>query len=201
MRQSFKYKIDATERTVWIKDMGKERYMAGLVHIYTGDGKGKTTAAVGLGIRACGRGMKVLMIQFLKGLQTGEMFVIEKLKPDFELYRQNELKKFTWDLDQEGLEEMSKHVKNIFQYALKEAMSGNRDLIILDEIIMAVTSGFIRMEEVLDFIKNKPAGLEVVMTGRYAPAEIVQIADYVSEIKAVKHPYSVGITARKGIEF
>lgn len=175
--------------------------MTGLVHIYTGEGKGKTTAAVGLGIRACGRGKKVLMIQFLKGSQTGEMFIIEKLKPGFELYRQNELKKFTWDLNQEGLEEIKKHVRNIFQYALNEAMSGNRDMIILDEIIVAITSGFISMEEVLDFIKNKPAGLELVMTGRYAPAEMIRIADYVSEIKAVKHPYSVGITAREGIEF
>ena len=175
--------------------------MTGLVHIYTGEGKGKTTAAVGLGIRACGRGKKVLMIQFLKGSQTGEMFIIEKLKPDFELYRQNELKKFTWDLNQQGLKEIKKHVGDIFQYASNEAMSGNRDMIILDEIIVAITSGFISMEEVLDFIKNKPAGLELVMTGRYAPAEMIRIADYVSEIKAVKHPYSVGITAREGIEF
>ena len=180
---------------------GRVRNVTGLVHIYTGEGKGKTTAAVGLGIRACGRGKKVLMIQFLKGSQTGEMFIIEKLKPDFELYRQNELKKFTWDLNQQGLKEIKKHVGDIFQYASNEAMSGNRDMIILDEIIVAITSGFISMEEVLDFIKNKPAGLELVMTGRYAPAEMIRIADYVSEIKAVKHPYSVGITAREGIEF
>lgn len=175
--------------------------MSGLVHIYTGDGKGKTTAAVGLGIRACGRGMKVLMVQFLKGSQTGEKLAIEKLGPDFELYRHSKFEKFTWDLNQEEMEELKKDIEYVFQYAVKEAFDGKRDLIILDEIILAMISGFIGMDEVINFIKNKPDGLELVMTGRYAPLELIRIADYVSEIKAVKHPYSAGITARNGIEF
>lgn len=175
--------------------------MAGLVHIYTGDGKGKTTAAIGLGIRACGRGMKVLMVQFLKGSQTGEMLTIEKLKPDFELYRHKEIGKFSWNMTQEELEEMKKNIENLLQYAVKEAMSGRRDLIILDEIMATITSGFIVMDEVLSFIKNKPSGLELVMTGRNAPPEMIQLADYVSEIKAVKHPLVMGIPAREGIEF
>ncbi len=180
---------------------GKVKNMNGLVHIYTGDGKGKTTAAVGLGIRACGRGKKVLMLQFLKGSQTGEMLIIQKLMPDFELYRHTEFKKFTWEMNQDELEEMKRDAKNTFQYALDEAKSGNRDIIILDEINLVITSGFLDIEDVLDFIKNKPAELEIVMTGRYAPAELIKLADYVSEIKEVKHPYSVGIPGREGIEF
>ncbi|MHB1393411.1 MAG: cob(I)yrinic acid a,c-diamide adenosyltransferase [Clostridia bacterium] len=171
------------------------------IHIYTGDGKGKTTAAVGLGVRACGRGMKVLMVQFLKGAQTGEMFTIEKLKPDFELCRHKEIGEFSWNMTQEELKEMKQHIENLFQYAVKEAMSGRRDLIILDEIMAAITSGFIAMDEVLSFAKNKPSGLELVMTGRSASLKMIQFADYVSEIKAVKHPFAVGVPAREGIEF
>jgi cob(I)alamin adenosyltransferase len=175
--------------------------MAGLVHIYTGDGKGKTTAAIGLGIRACGRGKKVLLVQFLKGAQTGEIFTIEKLKPDFEYYRNEEIKKFLWNMSQEELEEMKENVEDMFQYAVKEAMTGRRDLIILDEIMASITSGFIAPDEVINFVKSKPAELELVMTGRNAPPELIQLADYVSEIKAVKHPLAMGITAREGIEF
>jgi cob(I)alamin adenosyltransferase len=175
--------------------------MAGLVHIYTGDGKGKTTAAIGLGIRACGRGKKVLLVQFLKGVQTGELFTIEKLKPDFEYYRNEENKKFTWNMNQEELEKMKENVESMFQYAAKEAMTGRRDLIILDEIMAAITSGFIAPDKVIDFVKNKPSQLELVMTGRNAPPELIQLADYVSEIKAVKHPFSMGTAAREGIEF
>jgi len=175
--------------------------MNGLVHIYTGDGKGKTTAAIGLGIRACGRGKKVLLVQFLKGVQTGELFTIEKLKPDFEYYRNEENKKFTWNMNQEELEKMKENVEDMFQYAVKEAVAGGRDLIILDEIMAAITSGFIAPDKVIDFVKNKPSQLELVMTGRNAPPELIQLADYVSEIKAVKHPFSMGTAAREGIEF
>lgn len=175
--------------------------MNGMVHIYTGDGKGKTTAAIGLGIRACGRGKKVLLVQFLKGVQTGELFTIEKLKPDFEYYRNEENKKFTWNMNQEELEKMKENEEGMFQYAVKEAVAGGRDLIILDEIMAAITSGFIAPDKVIDFVKNKPSQLELVMTGRNAPPELIQLADYVSEIKAVKHPFSMGTAAREGIEF
>jgi len=175
--------------------------MNGLVHIYTGNGKGKTTAAVGLGMRACGRGMKVLMIQFLKGRETGEMISLERLKPDFELYRQKETANFTWNMTPEELEDMKKNIGELFEFAVKEAMSGSRDMIILDEIMASITSGFIAMEDVLSFIRNKPSGLELVMTGRNAPAELIQLADYASEMKPVKHPLDFGIAAREGIEF
>jgi cob(I)alamin adenosyltransferase len=173
--------------------------MVGLVHIYTGNGKGKTTAALGLGIRATGSGMKVLMVQFVKGRISAEEAVLEKLKPHFELYKSKQIDKFTWQLTSEEKEEMHQITMHLFDYAVKNAQS--KSMIILDEIMAAITTGLIDLKQVIDFIKNKPAHLELVLTGRNAPKELIELADYVSEINAVKHPLSQGIQARKGIEF
>ena len=174
--------------------------MKGLVHIYTGDGKGKTTAAIGLGIRACGRGFKVLMVQFLKGAETGEMHTLKKLEPDFVLYRGTEIKKFTWNMNAEELRLTRKEQEEIFDHALAAAQNGSCDILIMDELIGAVATGMIQIKAVADFIRNKPDKLELVLTGRDAPAELVELADYVSDIKTVKHPMDKGIPARKGIE-
>lgn len=173
--------------------------MDGLVHIYTGTGKGKTTAAIGLGIRAVGSGMKVLMVQFLKGRNSGEEVSIEKLKPDFELYKQKKVDKFSWELTSKEKEEMRESTLHLFEYALSS--SGSKDMIILDEIMAAIKIGLIDVTDVSAFIKNKPAKLELVLTGRNAPDELIEFADYVSEINPVKHPMSSGIPAREGIEF
>ncbi|HOJ11679.1 MAG TPA: cob(I)yrinic acid a,c-diamide adenosyltransferase [Clostridiales bacterium] len=175
--------------------------MCGLIHIYTGDGKGKTTAAIGLGVRACGRGMKVLMVQFLKGIETGEMIVLKTLEPNFVLYRSRQLKKFTWEMSAEEQKGASKTQQDLLEYAKKAAFNENIDLLILDEIMAAINTGFLDKEIVLNFIKNKPHNLELVLTGRNAPKEFTEIADYVSEIIAVKHPMNEGISGRKGIEF
>lgn len=174
--------------------------MKGLVHIYTGDGKGKTTASIGQGIRAYGRGFKVLMVQFLKGAKTGEMITLEKLAPDFALRRGKEVKKFTWQMTKEELEELKKDQQEMFKYAIDEITSNKWDLVILDEIIGAVSSNVIALKEVAELVKNKPDNLELILTGRNAPQELIELADYVSEIKAVKHPMEKGIPARKGIE-
>jgi cob(I)alamin adenosyltransferase len=174
--------------------------MIGLVHIYTGNGKGKTTAAVGLGVRAYGRGLKVLMIQFLKGRDTGELKTLKLLEPDFSVYRSTEFKKFVCDMDAEEREKAKKIHHDMFIYAVDAAMSGNWDLIILDEIMAAITLNFVEIYEVIDLIKNKPSNLELVLTGRNAPPELIELADYVSEIKAVKHPMDKGIKSRIGIE-
>ena len=175
--------------------------MKGLIHIYTGNGKGKTTAAVGLGIRACGRGMKVLMVQFLKGIETGEMTIIKKLEPDFILHRGEQLPKFTWQMNDEEKKRASKVQHEIFEFSKEAAFSGKVDLFILDEIMAAVNADFLDKNSVLDFIKNKPDNLELILTGRNAPAEFIEKADYVSEILDVKHPMKQGIPARKGIEY
>jgi len=175
--------------------------MSGLIHIYTGDGKGKTTAAIGLGIRACGRGMKVLMVQFLKGMETGEVFLLKKLEPDFILYRGQQLPKFTWNMNKEEKEEAAKVQKNIFEYAQKAALSREVDLLILDEIMAAVNTGFLDKEIVLGFIRNKPRDLELVLTGRNPSEAFIKEANYVSEIHSIKHPMNEGVAGRKGIEY
>lgn len=174
--------------------------MKGLVHIYTGDGKGKTTAAIGLGIRAYGRDFKVLMVQFLKGADTGEIHTLKKLEPGFLLHRSKEIKKFTWNMNEEELRETAKIQQDIFNYAVDASMCGGWDMVILDEIMGAVGTGMINLNEVVSFIKERPDNFELVLTGRNAPAELVLLADYVSEIKAVKHPLKKGIPARRGIE-
>lgn len=174
--------------------------MKGLVHIYTGEGKGKTTAALGLGVRAWGRGFKVLFVQFLKGAMTGEIKAIEALQPGFQIYRGEEVKKFLWNMNEEELEEAKNVQSRILDYAKEEVNHGQWNLIVLDEIMAAVTSGMVELSKVVDLIKNKPEGLEMVLTGRNAPDELVELADYVSEIKAVKHPMNQGIPARRGIE-
>jgi cob(I)alamin adenosyltransferase len=175
--------------------------MRGLIHIYTGDGKGKTTAAVGLGVRACGQGMKVLMVQFLKGMPTGEMYSLKKLEPGFELHRGTGTSKFTWQMTDEEKAQAAAEQRAIFEHAVRSAENGECDMLIMDEVMGALSSGMIDMQSLLRFISAKPERLELIMTGRDAPPELVGAADYVSEIRAVKHPAQKGISARKGIEF
>ena len=175
--------------------------MRGLVHIYTGNGKGKTTAALGLGVRACGRGLKVLMVQFLKGAPTGEMYSLKALEPGFVLYRGTELKKFTWEMNEEEKGQTAAEQYNIYKFAVSAAVEGKCDLLILDEALGAISSGMLDKNAVIEFIKGKPDNLELVLTGRGATPELMELADYVSEIRAVKHPAEKGLKGRKGIEF
>lgn len=175
--------------------------MRGLVHIYTGNGKGKTSAAVGLGIRAYGRGFKVLMVQFLKGTETGEAFTIKKLSPGFTIYRGKSTRKFFWQMNNEE-KEFERNVQNeLLEYALEAVTSGEWQMVILDEIMAAIENGMVKAEDVVKLIKDRDNDVELVLTGRNAPKELVELADYVSEIKEVKHPMKKGIAARKGIEF
>ena len=174
--------------------------MKGLVHIYTGGGKGKTTAAIGLGIRAYGRGFKVLMAQFMKGMMTGEIKTLQMLEPGFVLKRGIEVKKFTWQMSPEELDELSKAEQKMFEDIISEVSDSECQMLILDEIINSVSCGLISTQKVLGFLKNKPDELEVILTGRNAPQELLDFADYVTEMKEVKHPFNKGIPARKGIE-
>jgi len=174
--------------------------MKGLVHVYTGNGKGKTTAAVGLGMRAWGRGMKVLMVQFLKGMESGELVTIKRLDSNFTVNPGKALGKFTWNMNEEELREAAVLQRQQFDYAVNEMKSDKWDLLILDEIMAAINTGMIPLEDVLELIKSKPGRLELVLTGRNAPDELIKLADYVSEIKEVKHPLKKGIAARRGIE-
>ncbi|MFC1870464.1 cob(I)yrinic acid a,c-diamide adenosyltransferase [Chloroflexota bacterium] len=172
-----------------------EKPARGLIQVYTGDGKGKTTAALGLAMRAAGHGMKIAFIQFLKGERCGEHLFVSRHHP-FDIVQISVGSSFTKPEEQLGTE-----ARQTLAYAEKEMLSGNYDLIILDEILVAVNLGLITTRQVLDLLEKKPDSLELVLTGRGAPPEIVQRADLVTEMRPVKHPFQEGIAARRGIEY
>jgi cob(I)alamin adenosyltransferase len=169
----------------------------GYIHVYTGSGKGKTTAALGLGLRAVGAGLKVHMIQFMKGRRYNELNSIEKLTNfTYSQFGRDEFvskeKPAQIDIDfaQKGL-----------SYAKDVIKNEKYDMIILDEINVAIDYNLIKLKDVLKLIKEKPEKLELVLTGRNANPEIVKNADVVTEMLEIKHPYQQGITARHGIDF
>lgn len=173
--------------------------MFGLIHIYCGDGKGKTTAAVGLAVRCAGRGNKVLLVQFLKSRDSGELYSLAKL-PDIEVMRGKESQKFTFQMnEEEKLALLIEHNK-MFEQVLAKIKNGGYSLLILDEVIGALNAKVFEMPKLIEFLRHKPENLEVVLTGRNPAPELVEIADYVSEMRKVKHPMDKGIMAREGIE-
>lgn len=177
----------------------KRRWL-GLVQVYTGNGKGKTTAALGLAVRASGHGYRVCFLQFMKGnRKCGEHLLVQKAAQDtplFDIVCPNERSYF-----RQSPEERLAWAKDTFDMAQQLASKGEYDLIILDEIITAVSRGLLTLQQVLTLIKEKPPTLELVLTGRSAPKEIIEVADLVTEMAAVKHPFKKGIKARKGIEY
>jgi cob(I)alamin adenosyltransferase len=172
-----------------------EKNSKGLVHVYTGDGKGKTTAALGLAIRAVGQGMKVAFIQFVKGLPCGEHFFAKQYTP-FEIVQIS-----IGDSFKKSKEQSSQEARQTLAYAEREMASGKYDLVILDEIFVAINQGLITVKQVLDLLDAKPGSVELVLTGRKAPPEIVQRADLVTEMLMIKHPFTEGTSARRGIEY
>ncbi len=172
----------------------------GYVHIYTGDGKGKTTAALGLGLRAVGCGCTVWMFQFLKGMASGEMESTPLLDGRFRIFRLAETKKFFSFLDELEKEELKAKLREELEQ-IKEAMRREScDLLILDEITGVIHAGLLSTAEVCALIEGRPAGLELILTGRSAPRELLAKADLVTEMRCVKHYYNDGVPARIGIE-
>ncbi|MFO8100763.1 MAG: cob(I)yrinic acid a,c-diamide adenosyltransferase [Dehalococcoidia bacterium] len=170
--------------------------MKGLVHIYTGDGKGKTTSALGLALRASGQGFKVIIIQFLKGAPNcGEHRFASKYQP-FEIVQLTRGNCFT--LPEEQLQQDVERTMELVEDAIT---GGKYRMVILDEVFAAINRGMLDTAQIVDLIKRKPEEMELVLTGRSAPAEIIELADYVTEMQMVKHPYSQGIKGRRGIEF
>jgi cob(I)alamin adenosyltransferase len=167
-----------------------------MIQVYTGNGKGKTTASLGLALRAVGAGLKVYIAQFCKGRDYSELKVLKKIKnikvEQFgrTCFIKRKASKIDKELAKKGLEK----VKKIIQ-------EKKYDLIILDEINICFYYDLLRTEEVIEILKNTPKDIEIILTGRYAPKEIIKIADLVSEIKEIKHYFKKGIIARKGIEF
>lgn len=173
----------------------------GLTIIYTGKGKGKTTAALGIALRAAGYEKKICMIQFIKGSwHYGEMISSKKLEPDFEMIAVG--KGFVGIIDdKDPKEEHEKIAKEAIKICQKKIQSGNYDIVILDEVNYAVNLGLIDLEEVLKLIESKPPELDIVLTGNYAKDELIEMADLVTEMKEIKHPFQKGKKAKKGIDF
>jgi len=170
--------------------------MKGYIHVYTGDGKGKTTAALGLALRAVGAGLKVYIAQFIKKGDYSEIKALKRLSGDVTL-EQFGCGRFTRGKACE--EDIAVARKGLAR--IKDIVSsGEYELVILDEANVAVTQGLITVQELLDIIDLKPGHMELVITGRNAPAGIVEKADLVSEIKAIKHYFKRGVKARIGIE-
>lgn len=167
------------------------------VQVYTGDGKGKTTAAVGLAVRAAGRGLCVKFVQFLKGRESGEIPALESID-NIEVVRVAACKAFFNQLS--GAEKES--IRRDVCHALPEIMGwlGGADVIVLDEALGALECGVLKMRELLDII-NLRGGTEIVLTGRNAPAAVTELAGLVTEMRQIKHYYNDGAAAREGIEF
>ncbi|MEM3699803.1 MAG: cob(I)yrinic acid a,c-diamide adenosyltransferase [Candidatus Bathyarchaeia archaeon] len=170
----------------------------GMVQVYTGNGKGKTSAAFGLALRAIGRGLKVYIIQFIKGgFDYGELYIVDKL-PNLKLKAFGRGKFVT---EKPPSQEDVKLAEEALALAEETVKSGEYDMVILDEINVALNLKLIKTEKVVELVKKKPKHVELVLTGRYAPNEIIEAADLVTEMKEIKHPYNKGFQARKGIEF
>jgi cob(I)alamin adenosyltransferase len=170
----------------------------GLVQVYTGDGKGKTTAAVGLAMRAIGKGLKVFMVQFLKGRNYGELETAKRLSDRFEVV-QSGLDTFV--KKGEPSEEDLRLAHEGLEIARKAIMSGEYDIVILDEVNVAIELGVLTVDEVLPLIDERPQGVELVLTGRSAPEEFSERADIITEMKCVRHCFDKGVPMREGIEF
>lgn len=172
----------------------------GLVHLYWGDGKGKTTAAMGLAVRMLGRGRRVLLLQFLKGNGSGERAALSLL-PGFSALDGPDRIKFSVEMNETEREETRRLCRELLRQAEDRCGRGGCDLLILDEVCDAVGEGFLTAEQVADFIDRKPETLELVLTGHSLPPELAGRADYITEMKKVRHPYDRGVTARWGIEY
>lgn len=171
-----------------------------LIHIICGDGKGKTTAAIGLSVRAAGRNQKVLIARFLKSNDSGELITLEKIE-QITVLPVTKFFGFTWQMNEEQIQEAKEYYNDTLKQAIFLAAEEEYDLLILDEILSVYNYGFIEHAILLDFLANKPKKLEVVMTGRDPKEELCDLADYISEVKKIKHPFEQGVPARIGVEY
>jgi cob(I)alamin adenosyltransferase len=179
------------------------RRRKGLVIINTGDGKGKSTAAFGMGMRAAGNKMRVLCLQFIKGAwKTGETEAVKQLAPYFELAKTG--RGFTIDRlrDQRITDEEHRQAAQQGIVWVREKLtSGDYQVVILDEILGSIKAGLVTLDQVLELVSAKPADVHLVLTGRGAPPQLIEVADLVTEMRPIKHPYQAGIMAQRGVEF
>ena len=173
----------------------------GLVKIYFGEGKGKSTSSMGRALVCAGEEKEVFVIQFLKGKMTGSLDYLKRLEPEIKVFRFEREEAFYEDLSDEEKQEEKVNILNGYNFAKKVLSIGECDVLILDEILASCNYGMVRETSVVEFLKNRPEKLEVVLTGRNPSETFLELADYVSEICMRRHPYEKGIPARRGIEF
>jgi cob(I)alamin adenosyltransferase len=178
--------------------MGEKRLSQGMIQVYTGDGKGKTTAALGLACRAVGHGYKVLIIQFIKGnIDYGELETARRLAPHLTIRPMGRGCRISCEsTDPEDV----KLCHEAMLYAGRAIASREYDIVVLDEINVAVDLGLLKKEEVLRLLDERPSDVELILTGRHAAQEIMERADLVTEMKEIKHYYRKGVESRTGIE-
>jgi len=171
----------------------------GLILLYTGNGKGKTTAALGQVLRAAGHGFKVAIIQFIKNMEnTGEIKAAKKIFADhLEIFPMGS--GFTWDAKDQ--DELRQAAEKGWALAKEKINSGQYCMVILDELTYTLNYGLLDQEEVVSFLEQKPESLHIIITGRDANDELIDLADLVTEMKEIKHPYQNGVKATKGIEY
>ncbi|MFZ5448154.1 MAG: cob(I)yrinic acid a,c-diamide adenosyltransferase [Thermodesulfobacteriota bacterium] len=179
--------------------MAEPKLKQGLIQVYTGDGKGKTTCALGLALRAVGQGLQVFMVQFMKGRDTGEARAAAgRLAPDMTLRFFG--RPGLVNLRAPAAEDLAL-IREAWDLASQVILAGKHDLVILDEINLALTHNLLPKEEVFQVLRRRPPWVEVVLTGRQAPPELVELADLVTEMRPLKHYYAAGVKARRGIEW
>lgn len=172
----------------------------GLVHIYTGNGKGKTTASVGLTIRAHAHGLRIMFVQFLKNGLSGEVGILRQLS-NVRVYSGQADMKFTYQMGDDDKSKARELHQHFFETAAAAARSNDIDLLVFDEVFGAISTQLLDADEVFDFIRTKPKNLELVLTGRDPELRFLDLADYISEVNCIAHPYDKGILAREGIDY
>lgn len=173
---------------------------SGLVHLYTGTGKGKTTAAIGLAVRFAGTGGRVLFCQFLKATPSGELEPLEKL--GVTVVRPHGSKKFIFQMTPEERQQEMQIQRECFEHICRMAADASAPaLLVLDEVVDAVNCAMISLDELCSFLQQRPPSLEVVLTGRNPPDVLCKLADYHTDFVCLRHPYETGVAARRGVEF
>jgi cob(I)alamin adenosyltransferase len=178
-----------------------DRLEKGYVQVYTGNGKGKTTAAVGQAVRSAGNGLKVYMLQFLKTDPTGELEIAKLIGDNFQVFRFESKKGFFWTLNDEEKAILKKEVNNAYNFAMEVIKSDSCDVLILDEVMGVLSNKLLEEGQIIELIENKPINMELILTGRNVPDSIKDKADLVTEMKEIKHYMEKGVYSREGIEY
>lgn len=172
----------------------------GLIQVYTGEGKGKSTAAIGQGVRSAGNNLKVYMVQFLKSRDTGELKALDSID-NFTVFRFEKPRGFFWNLSDKEILELKSDIAESMSFIKRVVADGECDVLILDEIMGALSNNLVSTDELVSIVSSRPSHMEIILTGRNAPESIISIADYVSHVEDIKHPFEKGIPARRGIEY